>query len=137
MDAWTESAPPAVPSQSQPDLTLVQYRVGHGIVVSHDCAIDKPNKNTRVLFAPVASIAKLDPAIQATVREESNLGMMHLPEVPGIGEAYADLRSMSAFPFELVAELKRVASLTDFGRTKLGDALIAFFVMRELPKRGS
>jgi hypothetical protein len=58
---------------------------------------------------------------------------MHLPEAPGIGEAYVDFRSITAFRHETLTRVRQIASLTDIGRTRLGDALVAFFVLRQRP----
>lgn len=131
--AWIPSAPPQSAPRHQPSYALVAYRIGCGIVVSHDCAIDKPNKNTRVLCAPIAPITQLDPRTQDSVRQRGNFGLMHLPEVPGIGEAYADFRSITAFRHDILTQVRQVASLTDFGRGQLGDALVGFFVLRQRP----
>jgi hypothetical protein len=119
--------------RGQQNHALVAYRLGHGIVISHDCAIDKPNNNNRVPYAPVASLETLDPVTQEAVRRQAHLAAMLLPEIPGIGDAYAELRLISPFPFELVSGLRRIASLTDAARARLHGAIVAFFVLRELP----
>jgi hypothetical protein len=126
---WSAGNPPA----NQPNRALYEYRIGHGMVVSHDCAIDKPNAGSRILFAPVASLLVHDVVTQDAVRRQAHLAAMLIPDVPGIGDAYADLRLITPFPYEFVAQITKIASLTDAARDRLQQALIAFFVYRQAP----
>jgi hypothetical protein len=130
---WIPSKKTQPLPQGQQNHGLFAYRLGYGIVVSHDCAIDKPQKNTRILFAPVGPLSNFDPVTQDAVRRQAHLGVMLLPNVAGIGDAYADLRGITPFPDEMVSSLSQVASLTDGARDQLQRALVAFFVLRERP----
>jgi hypothetical protein len=130
---WTPSTPPTSPPQNQASHGLFAYRIGHGLVVSHDCAIDKPQKNTRILFAPVAPLSNFDLQTQEVVRRQAHLGAMLLPDLPDIGDAYADLRLITPFPHEIVSSLHQVGSLTNAARDRLQQALVAFFVLRQKP----
>jgi hypothetical protein len=130
---WVPGTPPPSPPVGQTNYALFAYRVGHGIIVSHDCELEKPNRTLRVLLAPVAPIEALDSATAAVVRNQAHLARMLLPSVPGLGDAYVDLRQITPMPLDLITERPRVASLTDAARHRLGLALIAFFVKREFP----
>jgi hypothetical protein len=130
---WTPTAAPGSTRPDQKNHALVAYRLGYGIIVSHDCAIDKPNRTGRILFAPVASIAVLDTLTQDAVRRQAHLSAMYLPDLAEVGEAYADLRLITPFPRDIIAELKQVASLSDAARRRLHQAIVAFFVRLELP----
>jgi hypothetical protein len=132
---WTPSDPATSFRPDQKNRALVAYRMGHGIVVSHDCAIDKPKRNGRILFAPVVSIAVLDTLTQDVVRRQGHFSSMYLPGLPGLGDAYADLRLITPFPRDIVDELRQVASLTDAARTRLHQAIVAFFVRLNLSAR--
>jgi hypothetical protein len=130
---WIPSKATQPLPQGQQNHALFAYRLGYGIIVSHDCAIDKPQKSTRILFAPVGPLANFDAVTQDAVRRQAHLGAMLLPDIPGIGDAYADLRVITPFPHEIVSSLAQVASLTDRARDRLQSALVAFFVFRERP----
>ena len=118
-------------SSSTPKHCLAHYRIGCGIIVSHDCAIDKPNRTTRFMFAPVHPLDNLPPSVQEAVRAQSHLAHMYLPAIGGMSESALDLRLMQPVPKDLVDSFTRVASLTDAGRERLQTALIAFFVNRD------
>jgi hypothetical protein len=130
---WTPTAPGAELSRHPPNHALFIYRVAHGVVISHDCAIDKPARNSRILFAPVASLIAFDTATQESIRQQAHLAAMLLPDVPGIGDAYVDLKAITPIPLELVLQGTKVASMTDPARERLRQALVAFLVYRQMP----
>jgi hypothetical protein len=116
---------------TQPKHCLAHYRMGHGIVVSHDCAIDKPNRTTRFLFAPLSPLEALDPKVQDQVRNQAHLAYMYLPAIGEIPESCVDLRFICPLARDFVDSFKRVASLSDEGRERLQTAIVAFFVTRD------
>jgi hypothetical protein len=120
-------------SRHPPHHALFAYRVAHGIVISHDCAIDKPARTSRILFAPVASLTVFDTATQESIRQQAHLAAMLLPDVPGIGDAYVDLKAITPFPLETVLQRTKVASMTEPARDRLQLALVAFLVYRQKP----
>ena len=130
---WTPTILGQPLPQNQPNHALFAYRLAHGIVISHDCAIDKPSSNSRILFAPVAPLTIFDVATQETIRRQAHLAAMLIPDVPSIGDAYIDLKAITPFPLELVAQRTKVASMTDAARDRLQQALIAFLVYRQRP----
>ena len=130
---WTPSVPNNPLPQYQTNHALFAYRVAHGIVVSHDCAIDKPARTSRILFAPVVTLTVLDTAAQETIRQQAHLAAMLLPDVPSVGDAYVDLKAITPFPLELILERTKIASLTDPARDRLQQALVAFLVYRQKP----
>jgi hypothetical protein len=134
---WTPSAPKNPLPQGHVNHALFAYRLAHAIVISHDCAIDKSSAgNARILFAPVAPLTVFDPATQEAIRRQAHLAAMLLPDVPGLGDSYIDLKAMTPFPLELVLQRTKVASLTDKARDRLQQALVAFLVYRQKPAAG-
>jgi hypothetical protein len=115
------------------DHALYKYRITHGVVVLHDCAIDKPSRNARILFAPVIALMGLDSSVQETIRRQGHLTYMLVPDVPGLGDAYVDLRLITPIPMDLIDGATKVASMTDAARDRLQQALIAFLVYRQRP----
>jgi hypothetical protein len=118
-------------SAATPKHCLAHYRVGYGIVVSHDCAIDKPNRTTRFLFAPVHPLDTLSPKVQEQVRAQGHMAYMYLPLIGSMQESCLDLRLVQPIPRDIVASFQRIASLSDEGRERLQSALIVFFVSRD------
>lgn len=119
----------------QPKHLLARYRVGFGIVVSHDCSIDKPNRNTRILFAPLPSLDSFDEKTRSGVRQQSNLALMLLPAIGTMPESCVELRVMAPYPRDMALKFEKIASLSDAARVRLQTALVAFFVNRDPSKK--
>lgn len=116
----------------QPKYALAHYRVGHGVVVSHDCAIDKPNRTTRFALAPLQPLSSMsDAKIQEQIRIQAHLALMYLPSNGFIPDSFVDLRLTSPFPRDMVVSFTRVASLSDEARERLQTAIVAFYVSRD------
>ena len=131
---WTPTVPKNPLPQNQPNHALFAYRVAPAIVISHDCAIDKSSAGAaRILFAPVAPLTVFDTATQEAIRRQAHLAAMLLPDAPGIGDAYIDLKAITPFPLELVTQRAKTASMTDLARDRLQRALVAFLVYRQKP----
>jgi len=102
-----------------------------GLVISHDCDLDKQRANGKVLLAPIASIQTLEPAMRSTVLDQKHLALLPLPLVPGLGDSYADLRSITPVPRELVLDSERVVSMNPSGVDRLYAQLFKFTMRRE------
>jgi hypothetical protein len=130
---WTPTPPGQPVPAAETDHALFKYRIGHGVVVSHDCAIDKPSRTSRILFAPVVPLTGLPQASQEVIRRQAHLANMLIPDVPALGDAYADLKLITPIPMDLIDAATKVASMTDPARDRLQQALIAFLVDRKRP----
>jgi hypothetical protein len=58
-----------------------------------------------------------------------------LPEVPGLGTYYADLRSLFTVDRTLIQEEMRIASMTDEAKDRLQNQIIAYFADRKRPEK--
>jgi hypothetical protein len=130
---WAESSTPVVRKTDQKKYVLASGEIRLGLVLSHDCDLDKPRANQRVLVAPIQQIAGLEPTHQRTILEQRHLALMPLPAFGSIGDSYADLRLMVSVPRETVLDDKRIASLTDEGRERLQVQIMMFLFRREPP----
>jgi hypothetical protein len=128
---WAESPTAVVRKTDQKKYILAHGEVRHALVLSHDCDLDKPRGNQRVLVAPIATIAGLEPMLQRTILEQRHLALMPLPALSPLGDSYADLRLIAAIPREVVLDEKRVASLTDEARERLQAQILKFLFRRE------
>jgi hypothetical protein len=107
---------------------LFRPRINLGVVVSHDCDIDKPNKKVFIHLAPVFPATRLeDPSKRQEVFEQRRPALMPLPEMPDVGDCYADLRRMQGVPYSLVRPLRRILSMSDDARFRLEAQLVAFY----------
>lgn len=130
---WAENAIAVARKTDQKKYILAHGEVRYGLVLSHDCDLDKPRTNQRVLVAPVGQIAGLEPTLQRTILEQRHLALMPLPALGQLGDSYADLRLIAAVPRETVLDANRVASLTDDGRDRLQVQILKFLFRREPP----
>lgn len=88
---------------------LAAGQVGLAIVLSYDCEIDKDQ--SRVTIAPLNPIGSLSPEFQAKVMGQKIWALVPIPDVPGLGTFYADLRSLP--------QLRRALRIVWSGRPSL------------------
>ena len=94
-------------------------------VVSHDCDIDKEEKLARVLVAQMARLDGLPEADRdAMVQRQTRRSKMPLPDVPGLGDYYADLRLISPVPLSFLGHDQRLASMSEAGGIRLRVQLV-------------
>ena len=130
---WAESSTPVIRKTDQKKYVLACGETRLGLVLSHDCDLDKPRANQRVLVAPIQQIAVLETTLQGTILEQRHLALMPLPALGSVGDSYADLRLMVSVPRETISDDKRIASLTDDGRERLQVQIMKFLFRREPP----
>jgi hypothetical protein len=121
VEIWT---PTSNPAKSH---FLFEGREDLVIVVSHDCDLDKEHRNAKVLVAPVRRLDALPPEVQASILGQEHISMMPLPDVPGLGNHYANLRLISPTPREFLSEERRVASMSVEGVERTQVQLAKFF----------
>lgn len=113
---------------------LGRGRVNHALIVSHDCEIDKPRRESRILIVPVSPLTSLTDAVhRQKVAEQKSFSLIPLPGVPNLGDCYADFRLLMWAHKKLIEDAgKRVASMTDDAVIRLQAQLIGFFTRRSL-----
>ncbi len=111
---------------------LGKGRIIHGIVVSHDCELDKKRRGARVLVAPISSLEKLSPVHSQPIIEQKSYSKMPLPGIPQLGDYYVDLNCLMWLDREIVDRVKRIASMSEDGVTRLHAQLFGFFTRKQL-----
>lgn len=129
---WAETDAPVIQKKTQRMHALGAFVPRNGIILSHDCEIDKAKERPRMLFAPVALISDLPPETQTVVLAQGHLALVPLPDLPSAGMCYADLRAMTTVPSSLIDGHERLASMTDQGRARLHAYLVAFLLRKKL-----
>lgn len=131
---WAESVEAVLHKTTQRNHALAALKISLGILLSHDCEIDKAKDRHRLLFTPIAPIANLSsPATQEAVLAQRHRVLVPVGEIQGQGQCYSDLRGITTIPAELVSAEHRVASMTDEGRLRLQGYLVSFLLRRVLP----
>lgn len=127
---WVPVDTPVLDKTDQSFNVLAKWRSSVSLVVSHSCDLDKPN-NTRVLTVPIFEMSTLTPDEQVEVKAQAQIARVPLPDIPGLGLAYADLRLMNATPRQSLSAGKRLLSVTDNGLLRLQAHLVEFFLRRQ------
>jgi hypothetical protein len=130
---WAETADPVVHKATQRAHALAALKMQLGIILSHDCEIDKPKDRHRILMAPIAPVAELPGDAQAAVLSQRHRALVPVGELRQLGQCFADLRGMTAVPAHLAKGNSRIASMTDGGRARLQGYLVSFLLRRVLP----
>jgi len=107
----------------------------NGIVLSHDCEIDKHEKKQRVLVAPMTLLSALPDTSREQVMLQARRSLMPLVGVPTIGDYYADLRLIQAVDRQFLANEQRRASMSEVGQTRLRAQLAVFFLRVDIAHR--
>jgi hypothetical protein len=103
----------------------------HAIVLSHDCEIDKQTRNRRIIVAPISLLDAIDDNAQRqAIIEQQRIAFIPLPEIPGLGNYYADLRSLSYVDRDIVDAASRMASMNEGGVVRLRVQLASFFTRK-------
>lgn len=129
---WAESEQAVLHKGTQRMHVLAAYRPRPGIILSHDCEIEKAKDRPRVLLAPVCKISELPTAAQVVVQAQGHLALVPLPGLKDVGDCYADLRGMTTVLSELALDKPRIASMTDPARLRLHGYLVAFLLRKRL-----
>ena len=119
------------PPKSGPVQLLAQGGNHFGLLLNHGCDIDKP-ESSRLTFAPVSLLTNLPPDKREGVAAQRSAAMLFLPDVPSVGDCYADLR-LTATVFRETVDLRhRIASMTENAQTRLQAQILEFFLRRSL-----
>lgn len=98
------------------------------LVLSHSCELDKNEKKGRVLVAPVSPAAQIsDPTIRTAVFANQRKSLVPLPDLPGHGDHYCDLRLIGTVDRRVLESASKIASLSDPAVEHLHVRLVMFF----------
>lgn len=104
------------------------------MILNHGCDIDKAKdpKRARILVAQVSTLSSLNPQQQAVVSGRESKAMLYLPDVPSIGDAFADFRLITTVPRLLLDSKTRVGSMQIHAQEFLQAQLLTFFTRKEV-----
>lgn len=106
---------------------IARGRIAPGVVLSHDCELDKQRKNRRVQVALVSDIEKLSTDEKQAVMGQGKWSRLVLPDVPELGTCYADLLIQVTLDRRIIDARRRLASMSEEGAERLRAQIIAYF----------
>lgn len=113
------------------DIMLSSGEIAAAIVISHDCEIDKESKPSRpILIAPAFPLDTLPPENQLAVSEQRRFSLMPLPNVPQLGNYYADFRLIQPLRRAFLVSECRLASMNTDAVDRLQAQLTAYLTRR-------
>lgn len=114
---------------------LAKGQVMHALVIAHSCDLDDLQDTERVLVAPVWRATRVTSSDQDRKRIVDGLRPTYvgLPGVPGVGDCYADLRSICPLDRFLFSVASRHCSMTDDALAILR-AQLALYLTRVKPQ---
>ncbi|MBI4190299.1 MAG: hypothetical protein HY525_07140 [Betaproteobacteria bacterium] len=130
---WMDSDSPVVDRDGRTRLHAIGKSLP-GLVLSHSCELDKRDRRKRrVIVAPIVPIGTVsDVALRDSILAQAQYASMPLPDIPGLGTYYADLRSIVTLDRDIVDKGKRLASMTELAQKRLWAQLVAFFLRKEI-----
>lgn len=116
-------------------LFIARGRMTRVVVVMHHCEMDDKPDAGRVVVAPIAPIERVtQEASRARIMAGGRRAFLPLPALPGLGDHYADLRSMASVDRKLLTDAQREFSMDGGGLVALRAQLIDFFTRLEIPE---
>jgi len=116
-------------------LYIARGKVTRALVVSHSCELDDKPDVGRVLLAPAAPLSQItDQVAKARILEQKRRALLPLPELPELGDYYADLRCITYVDRKLVADSQREFSMSEEGVIRLRAQLIEFLTRLDTEK---
>jgi rRNA-processing protein FCF1 len=107
-----------------------------GMVISHDCELDKTGAKRYVLMAQIRPLSGVSSdKARESIRDYDQKRTLYIPENGYLeGEQFVDLRMLTTLRRdEVVDQLKRVASLNEDGRHLLRFQLFRYLARKRLP----
>jgi hypothetical protein len=125
--------PPALdPSKEHPANAVAARRFG--LVLTHDCEIDKDTTRASFLLVQVRPISAVHADDRSGFENYTRHRAFYLPPGDYLPEGhYADLRVITTLRQDLASVLERVASMNEDGRRMLREHIFRFFTRRYLP----
>lgn len=114
---------------------LSKGRITRALVLTHSCDLDDLKDSERILVAPVAEITQVTTDDtendRKRIMEGARATYVALPGVPGVGDCYADLRSICPLDRFLFSPSSRLCSMTDDAVAILRAQLVVHFTRLE------
>jgi hypothetical protein len=105
-----------------------------GVVLTHDCEIDKTPTRASVILGLVRPLQNMRDSDADGFRSNTRHRALYLPPSGFVeGESYIDLRRVSVLRRDVLEGLPRLASMNDDGRRMLREQLFRFYSRRYLP----
>jgi len=109
-------------------LYIAKGRVCRALVITHNCDLDDAGDTERILVAPIWPLSFIaDPADRQRIRNGERRTYVSLRDVPGVGDCYAELRSIAPVDRRFFAAPQRECSMTDEALVLLRMQLIDYF----------
>jgi len=113
---------------------VTKGRVTRALVITHSCDLDDIQDTERVLVAPVWESTQIsNPEHRERIVQGKRSTFVGLPGVPGVGDCYADLRSICPLDRHLFGKAQRHCSMTEEAVLML-QAHIALYFTRIEPE---
>ena len=113
---------------------VMKGRVTRALVITHSCDLDDLQDTERVLVAPVWEATQIsNPGDRERIVQSGRATFVGLPGVPGVGDCYADLRSICPLDRQLFGMAQRHCSMTEEAVLRL-QAHIALYFTRIEPE---
>jgi len=108
---------------------LAKGRIMHALVLTHNCDLDDIKDSERLLVAPISHISRVTSSDvdRQRIMQGARATYVPLRDVPGIGDCYADLRSICPLDRHLFSNGSRICSMTDDAVLILRAQLIIHF----------
>jgi hypothetical protein len=112
---------------------VAKGRVSFAVVVTHSCDLDDIEDTERIVVAPVFKISRVtsSEADRARIMNGGRATYAPLPNVPNLGDCYAELRSMYCVDRSLFTAEHRLCSMTDEAVWIFRAQLIDYFTRLE------
>lgn len=124
---WSESATPVPLKDGRVQIVGLGKSLP-GIVISHDCELDKARDKPRVILAAVLPMSAVAPEQHPVILEQRHRAYLPLPDLPSLGTCFANLRMIVTLDRDLVTKMPAIASMTEAGKTRLRGQLVEFFL---------
>jgi len=124
---WTEVDAPRVDDDGIYYL-LARTRRAPGVILTHDCEIDKKRRSSRIQVAILLPLERLHASEKAAVIGQGKYAHLVLPDVPEIGIHYLDFQVQVTLDRRIIDGQRRIASMADAGIKRLGAQLVAYFL---------
>jgi hypothetical protein len=127
-------APPQLDLQREHQANAIAVRRA-GLLLSHDCEIDKNPRRATALIAVVRPLEGVPEQHRDGFRANTRHRAFYLgaPDELDRDEHYADLRLVTTIRRDALEELARLASMNEDGRRMLREQIFRFYTRRFLP----
>jgi hypothetical protein len=114
---------------------LGRARYAPGIILTHDCELDKNRKTRRLQVVRLGDVEDLSTEERHKVMNQASYSKLVLPEVPTLDRTmFVDFQIQITLDTRLVESKPKLASLSEFGRRRLRVGLLYYFLRKAPPE---